>query len=69
MSTVPIKEEAIEVARSAEGARAAIEREDWGVAERMLTEVQDRVARLMREVGDRGREAMMVSNPDPRDRG
>ena len=36
-----------------------IQREDWGVAQRMLAEAQDRIGRLLREVGDKSREAMM----------
>jgi len=55
--------------RSAEGARTAIQREDWGIAQRMLTEAQDRIGRLLREVGEKSREVMMAPKPDCRDRG
>ena len=53
-----------EIVRNAESARSAVLMEDWGLAERMLTEVQDRVGRLLREVGDKTREKLMTPKPD-----
>jgi hypothetical protein len=58
-----------DVVRSAESARTAILSEDWGLAQRMLTEAQDRIGRLLREVGDKSREVMMAPKPDRGDRG
>ena len=69
MTTSAMDQESEEVVKSAEGARSAIRREDWAVAERMLTEAQDRIGRLLREVGDKTREAIMVPAPDQGDRG
>jgi hypothetical protein len=39
------------------------------IAQRMLIEAQDRIGRLLREVGDKSREVMMAPKPDPGDRG
>jgi hypothetical protein len=47
----------------------AVKGEEWGEAERNLHEVQEIVGRLLREVGDKAREAMMVPPPDRGDRG
>lgn len=47
----------------------AVKGEEWGEAERNLHEVQEIVARLLREVGDKAREVMMVPPPDHGDRG
>ena len=69
MSTAALNDESDEVVKCAEGARSAIQREDWAVAERMLTEAQDRIGRLLREVGDKHSEATMVPKPDEGDRG
>ena len=60
-----MKTEALEIVRSAEGASAAIESEEWGVAERMLTETQERTGRLLREVGEKVHEALLVPKPNP----
>jgi hypothetical protein len=48
---------------------SAVKGEEWGEAERSLHEVQEIVGRLLREVGDKAREVMMVPPPDPGDRG
>ena len=47
----------------------AVKGEEWGEAERNLHEVQEIVGRLLREVGDKAREVMMVPPPDRGDRG
>ena len=69
MSTTALNQEIVEVVRSAEDARSAIQREEWSAAELMLTEAQDRIGRLLREVGEKHREAMLVPQPDEGDRG
>ena len=69
MASTAMDQDAHDLVRSTEGARTAIQHEDWGVAQRMLTEVQHHVGRLLREVGDKSREAMMAPKPDRRDRG
>jgi hypothetical protein len=48
---------------------SAVKGEQWGEAERNLNEVQEIVGRLLREVGEKTREAMMVPAPDRGDRG
>jgi hypothetical protein len=57
--SVAILQEAVQVVSSAQDAASAIERQDWGVAERMLTEAQDRIGRLLREIGDRTQDALL----------
>ena len=47
----------------------ALKTEQWGEAERALTQVQEIVGRLLREVGDKVREQLLVPPPDPGDRG
>jgi hypothetical protein len=47
----------------------ALKTEQWGEAERGLHQVQETVARLLREVADKSRDAMMVPKPDMGDRG
>lgn len=69
MASTAMNQEVHDLVRSTEGARNAIQREDWGVAQRMLTEAQDRIGRLLREVDDKNREAMMTPKPDRGDRG
>lgn len=64
-----MRTEALEIVRSAEGASAAIERQEWGVAERMLTETQERTGRLLREVGEKVHEALLVPTPKTDDGG
>jgi hypothetical protein len=58
-----------EIIRKAEVARSAVEAADWGLAERTLTEAQERIGRLLREIGDKQREVLMVPKPDRGDRG
>ena len=48
---------------------SAVKGEQWGEAERNLNEVQEIVGRLLREVGEKTRDAMMVPAPDRGDRG
>jgi len=43
--------------------------EEWGEAERALITVQEFVARLLREVGDRTQEKMLSPKPEKGDRG
>lgn len=43
--------------------------EEWGEAERALHNVQDTVARLLREVGDKMHEAIQAPPPGKGDRG
>jgi hypothetical protein len=64
-----MNEEIDDVVRCSEGVRVAVHNEDWGTAQRMLTEAQDRIGRLLREVGDKSRDVMMVPTPDRADRG
>ena len=47
---------------------AAIKIEEWGEAERSLHHVQEAVGRLLREVSEKSREAMMAASPNNRDR-
>jgi hypothetical protein len=47
----------------------AVKDERWGDAERNLRELQAIAARLLREVGDKTREALMAPKPDRGDRG
>ena len=47
----------------------AVKAEAWGEAERSLHQVQDIVARLMREVGIKTREVLLSPIPDSGDRG
>ena len=69
MASTAMNQEVHDLVRSTEGARTAIQREDWGVAQRLLTEMQDRIGRLLREVDDKSRQAMMAPKPDLGDRG
>ena len=69
MATAGLNHEVEEVVRNADEARSAILQEDWAVAERSLTEAQDRIGRLLREVGDKSRQAMLAPEPDQGDRG
>lgn len=69
MTTVGFGADANDVVRSAQQAQEAIEREDWSVAELSLTEVQDWVGRLLREVGGKVREQLQAPPPDEGDRG
>jgi hypothetical protein len=50
-------------------AACAVEAEEWGKAERALTQVQEIVGRLLKEVGDKAREKMLAPAPDQADRG
>jgi hypothetical protein len=48
---------------------SAMEAGQWGEAERSLHQVQETVGRLLREVGDKSREAILAPTPDKGDRG
>jgi len=48
---------------------AALKDERWGDAQRSLQEVQQLIAVLMREVGDKLREEAIIPKPDNGDRG
>jgi hypothetical protein len=62
-------EEAHKALEAMGAASAAIKAEQWGEAERSLHQVQETVARLLREVADKSREVMMAPKPDMGDRG
>ena len=62
-------EEAHKALEAMNAACTAMKVEEWGQAERSLHQVQETVARLMREVGDKSRETMMAPKPDTGDRG
>jgi len=68
MTNSAMKQEAHEIVGNAEGSGAAVQRQDWSAAATMLTEVQDRVERLLREVADREREANLAPKPEESDR-
>jgi hypothetical protein len=69
MPSAAVNQEAHQIVQSAQGARTAIRSEDWGAAKRLLTEAQDRIGRLLREVGDKTHEKMMVPRAHQGDRG
>jgi hypothetical protein len=62
-------EEVNELARGVDQARAAVQRNEWELAQRALTEAQDRIGRLLKEIGDKSRDVMLVPKPDGGDRG
>ena len=62
-------EEAHKAPEAMSAACFALKAEQWGEAERNLQQVQDIIGRVLREVGDRSREAMMAPAPDKGDRG
>lgn len=47
---------------------SAVKDERWADAERGLAELQQITTKLMREIGDKQREVMMVPKPDSGDR-
>jgi hypothetical protein len=69
MDTSPLSEEVNELARGVDQARAAVQRNEWELALRALTEAQDRIGRLLKEIGDKNREVMVAPKPDEDDRG
>jgi hypothetical protein len=69
MDTSPLNEEVNELARGVDQARAAVQRNEWELAQRALTEAQDRIGRLLKEIGDKSRDVMLVPKPDGGDRG
>lgn len=69
MPTAAMNQEIHEVIRSAESAREAIAREDWGNAQRFLKDALDRTGRLLRDVGDKSHEVMRAPKVDRADRG
>ena len=62
-------EEAHKALDAMSGASAAMKAEEWGEAERSLHQVQETVARLLREVGEKSREVMMAPPADRGNRG
>jgi hypothetical protein len=50
------------------GVAAAVKDERWGDASMGLEELQKIATKLMREIGDKQREAMLVPKPDQGDR-
>jgi hypothetical protein len=50
-------------------AATLIKQEQWGEAERALSELQSIAAGIAKQVGDKARVDTQVPNPDPGDRG
>ena len=69
MDNSALNEEVNELARGVDQARAAVQRNQWELAVRALTEAQDRIGRLLKEIGDKSRDVMQVPKPDEGDRG
>jgi hypothetical protein len=61
-----VLEDAHKALEAMSGACTALKAEEWGEAERSLQLVQETVARLLKEVADKSRDAMMAPKPDPR---
>jgi hypothetical protein len=62
-------EDAHKALEAMSAAANAIKDEEWGEAERALITVQEFVARLLREVGDKAQEKLLAPRPGRRDRG
>jgi hypothetical protein len=62
-------EEAHKALEAMSAACTAIKVEEWGDAERSLHQVQEIVGRVIRQVGDKSREAMIAPSPDRGDKG
>jgi putative Ca2+/H+ antiporter (TMEM165/GDT1 family) len=62
-------EEAHKALEAMSVAANAMKDEEWGEAERALITVQEFVARLLREVGDKTQEKLLSPKPEERDRG
>lgn len=62
-------EEAHKGLEAMSAAANAVKDEEWGQAERALMEVQELTGRLLREVGDKVRDKLLVPAPDVADRG
>jgi putative Ca2+/H+ antiporter (TMEM165/GDT1 family) len=62
-------EEAHKALEAMSVAANAMKDEEWGEAERALITVQEFVARLLREVGDKTQEKMLSPKPEQDDRG
>jgi hypothetical protein len=60
-----VLEDAHKALEAMSGACTALKAEEWGEAERSLHHVQETVARLLKEVADKSREAMLAPKPDP----
>jgi hypothetical protein len=56
-------EEAHKALEAMTSACTAIRAEEWGEAERSLHQVQETVARLLREAAEKSRDAMIASKP------
>jgi putative Ca2+/H+ antiporter (TMEM165/GDT1 family) len=61
-------EEAHKALEAMSVAANAMKDEEWGEAERALITVQEFVARLLREVGDKTQEKMLSPKPEQDDR-
>jgi hypothetical protein len=53
MENSALYQEVDELARSVDQARAAAQRAEWQLGVRALTEAQDRIGRLLKEIGDK----------------
>jgi putative Ca2+/H+ antiporter (TMEM165/GDT1 family) len=62
-------EEAHKALEAMSVAANAMKDEEWGEAERALITVQEFVARLLREVGDKTQEKMLSPKPERGDQG
>jgi putative Ca2+/H+ antiporter (TMEM165/GDT1 family) len=62
-------EEAHKTLEAMSVAANAMKDEEWGEAERALITVQEFVARLLREVGDKTQEKMLSPKPEKGDQG
>jgi putative Ca2+/H+ antiporter (TMEM165/GDT1 family) len=62
-------EEAHKALEAMSVAANAMKDEEWGEAERALITVQEFVARLLREVGDKTQEKLLFAKPEQGDRG
>jgi hypothetical protein len=69
MDNSALNEEVNALARGIDQTRAAVQRNEWELAIRALTEAQDRIGRLLKEIGDKSRETMLAPKPDHGDRG
>lgn len=63
-----VLQDADKAAEAILGARDAIKRETWGEALRRLTEAQDKLTVLLREVGEKNRAVMQAPKGDAADR-
>jgi hypothetical protein len=69
MENSALNQELDDLVRGVDQARAAVQQTEWQLAIGALTEAQERIGRLLKEVGEKSREIMMVPKPDEGDRG